>query len=155
VASPANCATATGMLGLTACAMAHQTGAKHVIVIEPDARRREQALRFGANVALDSSQAREQIMPRVREVSEGRGADVGLELAGPPESLELGPPHDPHHRRLQLRARGSRKRLRISSGTSHLYPFEELVGASYPLRDVNTAIAFAETERPPRIALTP
>ena len=35
------------------------------------------------------------------------------------------------------------------------YPFEELVGAKFPLQEVNAAITFAERERPPRVALIP
>jgi hypothetical protein len=35
------------------------------------------------------------------------------------------------------------------------YPFEKLVGAEFPLREVNRAIAYAENERPARIALIP
>ena len=206
VACPANCATATiaavfrnagslkdevvaihgaGMLGLAACAMAHHSGAKSIIVIEPDLRRREQALRFGASVALDSWQAHQEIVARVREVSGGRGADVGLELAGPPESLELGIgllraggrlvaagatfpsrpvqlPGDDLVRRM-IRITGVynyapedlESALAFLAAAAHLYPFEELVGASYPLLDANAAIKFAEIERPPRVALIP
>jgi len=90
VASPANCATATiaavirnagpvsgqvvvvhgaGMPGLTACAMAARGGAAQVIAIEPDARRREQALAFGAAAALDSALSQDQILARVKELS--------------------------------------------------------------------------------------
>ena len=45
--------------------------------------------------------------------------------------------------------------LAFPADAAHLYPFEELVAASFPLRDVNAAIAFAETERSPRVALIP
>ena len=45
--------------------------------------------------------------------------------------------------------------LAFLASAADLYPFEELVGASYPLREVNAAIAFAERERPPRVALIP
>jgi putative phosphonate catabolism associated alcohol dehydrogenase len=206
VAAPANCATATvtavfrnagpvtgevvvihgaGMLGLTACATAARGGAARVIVIEPDARRRETALRFGAGVALDSAIDPSEITGRVRELSEGRGADVGLEFAGYPESVELGIglirmggrfvmagstfPSRP----VQLSAEQLvRRMIRITgvynyapedletaltflSSAVDRYPFQELVGASYPLREVNAAVAFAESERPPRVALIP
>jgi alcohol dehydrogenase len=206
VASPANCATATvaavfrnagpvknlvmvihgaGMLGQTACAMAKQAGATCVIVIEPDSCRRQQALRFGADVALDSTRPPAEIEARVKEVSTGRGADAGLEFAGYPESLELGIgllrsggrlvvagatfPGRP----VQLSAEQLvRRMIRITgvynyapedletalaflAGAAGLYPFKELVGASYPLREVNAAMAFAESARPPRVALIP
>ncbi len=206
VASPANCATATvaavyrnagpvagetivvhgaGMLGVTACAMAASGGAARVIVIEPDARRRQMALRFGADVAIDSTKDAQVIAAEVKSVTEGRGADVGLEFAGYPESIELG---------ISLLRMGGRfvmagatfpsrfvqldgeqlvrRMIRITgvynyipedleaaleflSRTVDKFPYTELVGAIFPLRSVNMAIAFAESERPPRVALVP
>jgi alcohol dehydrogenase len=41
------------------------------------------------------------------------------------------------------------------AGALDRYPFQELVEASYPLREVNAAIAFAESARPTRVALVP
>ena len=35
------------------------------------------------------------------------------------------------------------------------YPFQELVGRSFPLREVNAALQYAEIARPPRVALIP
>ena len=206
VASPANCATATvvavfrhagpvtgevvvihgaGMLGLTACAMAAAAGAAHVIVIEPDPGRRHRALRFGADVALDSAQPPATIVARVHELSAGRGADAGLEFAGYPESIELGvqllrpggrlvvagatfPTRSvqlsaEHIVRRMLRLTGVynyspedlESALVFLAGALDRYPFQELVEASYPLREVNAAIAFAESARPTRVALVP
>ena len=206
VASPANCATATvaavfrnagsvegevvvvhgaGMLGLTACAMAASGGARCVVAIEPDPRRREQALRFGADHAFDSALPPAEIAARVKELSQGRGADAGLEFAGYPESVELGVgllrmggrfvmagatfPSRP----LQLdAAQLVRRMIRIVGVYNYSpedlecalaflaaavdrFPFADLVGASFPLREVNAAIAFAESHRPPRVALVP
>ena len=45
--------------------------------------------------------------------------------------------------------------LEFLSGAVERYPFEALVGASYALSEVNDAIAFAETEKPPRVMLVP
>ena len=45
--------------------------------------------------------------------------------------------------------------LAFLAGAVHRYPFEELVGARYPLREVNAAMMFAESERPLRVALIP
>jgi alcohol dehydrogenase len=206
VASPANCATATvaavfrnagpvtgevvlvhgaGMLGQTACALASSMGAKCVIVIDPDQSRRELALRFGANVAIDTALPSAQIAAQINDLSKARGADVGLELAGYPESIELGlgllrmggrfvmagstfPSRPVHFSAEQLVRRMIRitgvhnyapedleKALAFLADKGQRYPFEELVGASYPLSEVNAAIAFAENERPPRVALIP
>jgi alcohol dehydrogenase len=205
-AGPSSCATATlaavfrnagpvagevvaihgaGMLGLTGCAMAAAAGAAQVIAIEPDARRREQALRFGATAAIDSARAPAEIAAQVRELSGGRGADAGLELSGHPQSVELGigllrpggrfllagatfpaPP-------VQLAAEDLvRRMIRISGVYNYApqdlasalaflasaveeYPFTELVGATFPLREANEAMSFAAAERPPRVGLIP
>jgi putative phosphonate catabolism associated alcohol dehydrogenase len=111
VVSPANCATATvaaafraagevegqvvivhgaGMLGLTACAMAAERGVTRVIAIEPVPLRREMALRFGAHAVIDSCFPLAEIAALVKEATIGRGADIGFEFAGYPESIELG-----------------------------------------------------------------
>lgn len=206
VASPANCATATvaavfrkagpvegrvvaihgaGMLGQTACAMAALGGAARVIAIEPDARRREQALGFGATEALDPAGGAGRIQARVKEASGGRGADIGLELAGYPESIELGIgllrmggrlivagatfPSRP----VQLDAEQIVRRMIQIAGVynyapedletalafleqaARRFPFETLTAKSFPLREANAAIQYAERERPPRAALVP
>ena len=206
VASPANCATATvaavfryagtmkdevvvvhgaGMLGLTACAMAASAGAAQVVALEPDPRRREAALKFGASLALDSTLAPAEILARVKELSGGRGADAGLEFAGYPESIELGLnllgmggrfvmagatfPSRPAQiaaeqlvrRMIQLQGvynynpEDLEFALDFLAKVAGRYPFEELVGAKFPLHEVNAAIAFAEKEHPPRVALVP
>jgi threonine dehydrogenase-like Zn-dependent dehydrogenase len=171
------------MLGQTACAMAWEQGATCVIAIEPDSRRREVALRFGASVAIDSGSPPDEISARVKEFTNGRGADVGLEFAGYPESTELGVgllrmggrfimagatfPSRPVNLsaeqlvRSMIRISGVynyspedlERALVFLDRSAALYPFEEMVGARYPLREVNAAIAFAESERPPRVAL--
>jgi putative phosphonate catabolism associated alcohol dehydrogenase len=206
VASPANCATATvaalfryagpvagqvvvvhgaGMLGQTACAMAALGGAAQVIAIEPDARRRAKALQFGATEALDSARPANEILARVRELSAGRGADIGMEVAGYPESIELGVgllrmggrlvmagatfPSRPVElageqlvrRMIQIMGVYNYSPEDLESALAFLsqaidrYPFEELVGRRFPLSAVNEALDYAETQRPPRVALIP
>lgn len=206
VASPANCATSTvaavfryagpvderivvvhgaGMLGQTACAMATVGGAVHVIVIEPDARRREKALQFGATHAFDSALPEKELVARVKDLSAGRGADIGMELAGYSESIELGIallrlggrfvmagatfPSRPVQllgeqivrRMIQIigvynySPEDLEAALEFLSRTVDRYPFQELVGRRFPLREVNAAVLYAESERPPRVALIP
>jgi alcohol dehydrogenase len=206
VASPANCATATvaavfrhagavvdetlvihgaGMLGLTACAMAASAGAAHVVAIEPDPRRRQMALQFGAALAIDSGLAPAEIADQVKELTMGRGADAGLEFSGYPDSMELGisllrpggrflmagatfpsrPAQLPAEQlvRRMIRIAGVynytpqdlKAALVFLAGAVDRYPFVELVAAAYPLDDANAAIAFAEKERPLRVALIP
>lgn len=112
VISPANCATATvagamrlagdvagqavliqgaGMLGLTAIAMAETAGADAIIVLEREAARREWARRFGATDAVDPETTGEGALEAVvGRLSEGRGADVLIEVTGAPDATERG-----------------------------------------------------------------
>ena len=206
VASPANCATSTvaavfrhagpaagqvvvvhgaGMLGLTACAMAAIGGAAQVIAIEPDARRREMAMKFGATEALDSARSEKELLDCVKDLSAGRGADIGIELSGYPESIELGVgllrvggrfvmagatfPSRPVQligeqlvrRMIQIigvynySPEDLEAALNFLAKAVEKYPFEELVGKRFPLTAVNDAITYAETHKPPRVALIP
>jgi alcohol dehydrogenase len=201
VAASSNCATAAavmrhagpvagrsvliygaGMLGLTACAMAREAGAETVIVVEKNEGRRWMASRFGATVAVDAG---ERLYEEVMGATEGRGADVVLELAGTPEACESAV--------ARLRVGGQlvmagavfptrpmalaaeqvvRRMLRIVGvynyqpgdlGTAlrfldtaqAKYPFSELIGKRFSLREINAAVAYAEGEKPPRVALIP
>jgi len=206
VASPANCATSTvaavfrnagscagqtvvvhgaGMLGLTACAMAADADAAQVIALEPDARRREMALSFGATTVLDSARPEKEIRERVLVLTAGRGADIGMELAGFPESIELGIgllrmggrfvmagatfPGRPVQllgeqlvRRMlhvigvyNYQPEDLERALEFLAKIQGRYPFEDLVGKTFPLSEVNAAFEYAERERPPRVAVTP
>ena len=69
-----------GPIGLMATAVARHAGARHVVVTEPNAYRRELALRMGATVAID---------PRQRELADlfggldmVEGFDVAMEMSG-------------------------------------------------------------------------
>lgn len=206
VASPANCATATvaavfrnagsvkdqtvivhgaGMLGQTACAMAAVGGAKHVVVIEPDAQRREQSLEFGATAALDGTRPTDELRNRVMQITNGRGADVAVELSGFPKAIELGLellryggrfvlagatfPARPVNlnaeqvvrRLLQIVGVYNYNPEDLDAGLQFLsqvqgrFPFERLVSKSFPLSEVNAAFEFAYEHRPPRVAVIP
>jgi len=206
VASPANCATATvaavfrnagpcagqtvvvhgaGMLGLTACAMAAAGDAAQVIALEPDQRRREMAAKFGATEVLDSQRPEEEIRGRVLELTQRRGADMGMELSGFPEAIETGVrllreggrlvmagatfPSRP----VQLLGEQLVRRMLQVIGVYNYqpedlqcalgflaqcqgrFPFEALIGKTFPISLVNEAFEYAERERPPRAAVFP
>jgi len=68
-----------GVPGQIAAQMARLNGAR-VIVVDGIAARRELALRLGADVALDPFA--DKVAERVRELTDGRGADVVLEITG-------------------------------------------------------------------------
>ena len=193
VAAPANCAAATvaaawrtaglragevalihgaGMLGLTACAMAVELGATPVVV-DPDAARALRAADFGASAKS------------VLELSDGRGADVALDVSGQPEaladglaSLRLGgravwvgsvfsaPP-------LALDAEQVVRRVLTISGLHNYtpedlltavefldraaarFPFAALTERVYPLSEANVAFADATASRAVRIGVRP
>lgn len=99
VACPASCATATvacaleaagdlrdrsvcvlgaGLLGLTACAMCHSSGASQVICVDLDPGRRARALAFGATHATTPG----ELARIVHESTQERGVDAVLEFTG-------------------------------------------------------------------------
>jgi threonine 3-dehydrogenase len=74
-----------GPIGLMATAVARHAGARHVVVSEPNAIRRQLALQMGATVAID---------PRVTRLDDVFGSlvmvegyDVALEVSGNPDAL--------------------------------------------------------------------
>ena len=69
-----------GPIGLMATAVARHAGARHIVVSEPNATRREIALRMGATVAVDP---RERDLREVgRELGLVEGYDVAMEMSG-------------------------------------------------------------------------
>jgi threonine 3-dehydrogenase len=74
-----------GPIGLMATAVVRHAGARHVVVSEPNAYRRELAERMGASVAVDP---RERDLRDVwRELGMVEGFDVVLEMSGNPTAL--------------------------------------------------------------------
>jgi alcohol dehydrogenase len=190
IACPANCATATvaalfrtagsvvgkavlvlgaGMLGLTACAMAHAEGAAVVVVLDREPALIERARAFGATA---------QGLP-------SRGADVVFELAGSAEAVRTalasvriggtillagtvaptpGIDLDPENivrRMLTLRGvhnyRGDdlETALAFLAGPGQAYPFADLVGERMALDDIEEAFARAHARPGTRIAVIP
>ncbi len=90
----------TGMLGLFATACARACGALPVIASDLSSKRRELALRMGADYALDPGE--EKYVQRVKELTGGKGVDVVVEVTGNPAALS---------RALDCCARGARVAL--------------------------------------------
>ena len=111
VACPANCATATtvaamraagdcldavvliqgsGMLGLTASALASSRGACEVIVCDVDDRRLTRAQQFGATRMVNLKQGEKKLQQVIMETTDGRGVDIVLEMSGSPDAVETG-----------------------------------------------------------------
>ena len=74
-----------GPIGLMATAVARHAGARHVVVSEPNAYRRELAGRMGATLVIDP---RERALTDVfAELDMVEGFDVALEMSGNPAAL--------------------------------------------------------------------
>lgn len=204
VAAPANCATASvaamlrqagpiagrhvlilgaGVLGVTACAMARTGGARTVMASDPEPDCLERARAFGA--AQTFSARPDELAAGVAEATQGRGADVVLELAGVPAAvsaglslvrtggvlilagtaLPVGPvnfdPESVVRRMLTIRGvhnyhpRDLRTALAFLAGAGCSYPFEDLVAAEYPLEHAERAMAYAHSHPGVRVAVVP
>ena len=74
-----------GPIGLMATAVARHAGARHIVVSEPNAYRRELAARMGATLVVDPH---ERALPDVFvELDMVEGFDVALEMSGNPAAL--------------------------------------------------------------------
>ncbi len=77
--------TGAGPIGLMATAVARHAGARHVVVSEPNAYRREIATAMGATITLDP---RERTLESAfAELDMVEGFDVALEMSGNPTAL--------------------------------------------------------------------
>jgi alcohol dehydrogenase len=80
-----------GLLGLYGAAIAKARGACAVIGLDTVAERRERALRFGVDLALDPAATdRSELLRQVRAICRPEGADAVLEVCGVPEVIPLG-----------------------------------------------------------------
>ncbi len=77
---------AQGPIGLSATAGARLMGAALVIGVDSNHTRLEMAKRMGADVVIDHTQ--EDPVARVKELTDGRGADVAIEALGIQETFE-------------------------------------------------------------------
>jgi alcohol dehydrogenase len=76
-----------GPIGLAAILTAKLFTPGRIIAIDPASPRREMALEFGADLAIDNST--EDAVERVMHLTGGLGADVAIEAVGVPETFEL------------------------------------------------------------------
>jgi alcohol dehydrogenase len=204
VAAPANCATATvaallrhggpvagrsvlvlgaGVLGVTACALARTGGARLVMVSDPEPGCRERAVRFGATHPFPADA--EQLEVGVRDATEGRGADLVLELAGTAGTVQTGlalartggtvvlagtvapvgkigfDPEAVVRRMLTIRGvhnyhpHDLTTALGFLAGPGRDFPWQSLVVAEYPLEQAEQAFAAAHAQPGVRIAVLP
>jgi threonine 3-dehydrogenase len=79
--------TGCGPIGLMAIAIARLAGARHVFATDLMPERLEIARRMGAHEAID---ARDDVAARLRELTDGDGVDVVLEMSGSEAALHQG-----------------------------------------------------------------
>ena len=76
-----------GVIGLLAIQMCRLEGIQNVLGIDPDPHRRKLAAGFGATHVLDPANAH-PLGLRIRELNEGRGVDVAIEVSGSDQGLQ-------------------------------------------------------------------
>lgn len=74
-----------GIVGQLVVRLAARTGQHRLVVVDGIGQRRELALAGGATHALDPG--RDRVAEAVRELTEGRGADLVIEVSGAPAAL--------------------------------------------------------------------
>jgi alcohol dehydrogenase len=74
-----------GPIGLAAVVTSRLFSPSQVVVIDPAPARQEAALKFGADLVLGPD---DDVAGRIRELTDGLGADVAIEAVGIPETFE-------------------------------------------------------------------
>jgi alcohol dehydrogenase len=172
-----------GMLGLTACAFARSRGADRIAACDIDPSRLALAGSFGADAAFDSTQQADTCRAFIAAGTDGRGADVALELSGSSEATsaaldllriggrlilagavfptpEVAFQPESIVRRL-LRIEGVHnyhpgdltEAVRFLALNHERFPFHDLLAKTFDLNDAPAALEYAERERPVRVAV--
>ena len=165
-----------GGLGIYACGVAKDMGAGRVVAIDAVPERLELAREFGADEVIDLKEltTKEARVQRVKDLTDGVGTDVCVEVAGiagvVQEGLEMTRvggrylwmgnivpgmtaeivPHDAVRQPKTIRGVLAYDRwvlpraLDWVSRTRDKYPFDKLVGARFPLDRINEAFEQVE-----------
>jgi putative phosphonate catabolism associated alcohol dehydrogenase len=162
-----------GMLGQTACAMLESAGATTIIAADANLERGRLAGAFGAKYTLDPSISEKDFTQCVLDHTNGYGVDIALDFSGANDAIRraikvLRPagacllvgsvypqPADTLHyedivrRMLILRGIYNYAPIHLIGAVefllshSHRYPFEQLVGRTFSLRQVDQAFKLA------------
>ncbi|MCD2114593.1 zinc-binding dehydrogenase [Rhodococcus rhodochrous] len=174
-----------GALGLYAIAVARARGARHVIAIDGVPERLELAQAFGAHEVIDITRTTD-VKDRVKVVrnsTEGRGADVVVEVVGHPSAIDeglkmlgqhgryveigninLGKTFDFDPSRFVFANKTMigvslyepdvlSRALAFLENYQDLLPLDRLAAATYPLDRINEAFAAAESKRDVRASI--
>ncbi len=175
------CITGAGLLGLTASAMARSRGAAAVVVCDLHAERRARAVQFGATHCVTPA----EMTSVLREISEGHGVDVALEVSGAPAAfhslwpnLRLGAtlilvgavfPSEPLSLAMEQIVRRNltihgihnygpqhlSQAVEFLQAAQHTYPFEEIVSHWFSLHDIASALCEAMNPENIRVGVKP
>jgi 2-desacetyl-2-hydroxyethyl bacteriochlorophyllide A dehydrogenase len=74
-----------GVVGLLVTMLLKRAGARPIIAVDLHAARRDAAIRAGADRALAPD---DELVPKLRELTDGRGVDVAVEASGSPAALQ-------------------------------------------------------------------
>jgi D-arabinose 1-dehydrogenase-like Zn-dependent alcohol dehydrogenase len=158
-----------GNLGLCATAVADNSSARRVIVIDIEDQRLEEAKRFGADVTFNINAFNaEELQKQILELTDGRGPDIVMEYvnAAPAfkQGLELIRPGGRYivtggvdgtigfapgiisYKEINIKGVFSAdipyyyKAIEFIKNWKHNYPFKELVSNKYKLKDINKAL---------------
>ncbi len=174
-----------GLLGLYGAALAKSRGARCVIGLDVDANRRENASRFGVDLALDPMLSMAELDPLVRQHCKPQGPDAVIEVCGVAEAIPLGlalirtggtyvlagmvspdamvtlDAHRILRKMITLKGvhnyhpRHLMEALDFVVSHQGRYPFSDLVDARYALDQVTQAMADAAARRVLRAAIVP
>lgn len=175
-----------GGLGLNAIAVANELGARSIVVEGVDGRI-EKARKFGADEVIDfreynTAEARAE---RVRDLTDGLGADVAVEVAGVPSAFSEGvelvrdggrylvmgninpgkttefDPGTLTRKGVQIQAAIRYKPWYLLKALNFLekhandYPYDELLDSIFALNDVQEALKMSQKREVTRASLTP
>lgn len=203
---PANCATATvmaalrtvgnvkgssilivgaGMLGMTACAAARESGADWIMAVDRNAERAAKAVEFGADLGCFIGDGLELARQQMAEQTDRRGIDVVLEFSGAVKGIELGleslriggrlllvgsvfptPPVSLLPERVvrnllrieglhNYRPEDLRNAVEFLCRAHESYPFEQLVERTFLLSELDDAVQYAREKNPFRVSIRP
>ncbi len=175
-----------GPLGLYGSTVARERGADQVIALDTSEARLEVARKFGVDRALNvSGLSDDDVVAKIRELTDGRGADVVIEATGVAEVLRVGlrlpreggtyatigpiyqgavVPLDCFNlifRRIRLLgvARNDAGHLRSAINflvrTRSKYPYEQVVGATFPLERIVDGLRLVDERKVMRAAIVP
>jgi len=205
--APANCALATvtagwdeinlrpfenvliqgaGTLGFYAAALAKHYGCKKIIVTDILDNRLDMIKNFGATDTLNVKNMRgEEVVEAVRNLTEGFGVDVAMEVAGIPEiiptglkCLRIGGRYVEHgsvspgvtftydasdimYRRLTIKGVHNYDTKHLQWGvaflsqTKNVFPFHQLVTHTFSLDEINQAMEVGRSREGIRVAIKP